>query len=140
MAKLEFGMRQGLAVDMQWDQRINDLRYQEQAKKQAQIAAKADAKMYADDMAYKQPMNNFDNPRVQAYAQNQIKMIGKFVNENQDWETNVAKRGVYSQMINDLKNGPDYRRGVQSDTAWEQAQKDMADLKYGISCFANSST
>lgn len=129
MGKLEFGVRQGLAVDMQWDQRINDLRYQQQQKQQAELAGKAQAKMYADDFAYKQPMNNFDNPRVKQYAQNQIKAIGKYVNENPDWETNIAKRGVYSQMLNDLKNGDDYRRGVQSDTNWEAAQKDMSDVK-----------
>lgn len=129
MAKLEFGMRQGLAFDMQWDQRINDLRYQEQAKKQATISAKADAKMYADDMQYATPMNEFDSPKVKAHAQFQIKRLGQYANQNPDWETNVAKRGEYSQIVNELKNGADYKRGVQSDTAWAEAQKDMADPK-----------
>jgi len=137
MAKLQFGVRQGLAVDMQWDQRLNDLRYQQEQEKAAKIQAKADAKQYGEDMAYKQPMNNFDNPRVKGYAQQQIQMIGKFVNQNQDWETNYQKRGIYNQMINDLKNGDDYRRGVQSDTNWEQAQKDMQDIRYANVDFAD---
>lgn len=129
MAKLEFGLREGLAVDMEWDQRINDLRYQTAQKAQAKIQGEAKAKMFADDFEFNNAMNSHDNPLVKTYAQNKIREIGKFVNENPDWQSNVTKRGLYTQLTRELKDNPDLNRGLQSDENWKAAQKDMADTK-----------
>jgi len=113
--KLEFGLRQGLAFDMQYDQRLNDLRYQQQAKRQAGIENEARAKMLADDLAYQSPMNEHDNPLVKEYSQEIIKKIGKFVNENPGWESNVGLRMQYNQLSRELKDNKELNRGMTTD-------------------------
>mgnify|MGYP006314900065 CR=1 FL=1 len=127
--KLEFGLRQGLAFDMQYDQRINDLRYQQQQKRQAGIENEARAKMLADDLAYQSPMNEHDNPLVKEYSQGVIKKIGKFVNENPGWESNVGLRMVYNQLTRELKDNKELIRGMQSDKNIELFHKYESDPK-----------
>jgi hypothetical protein len=127
--KLEFGLRQGLAVDFGYDQRINDLRYQQQMRRQAGIENEARAKMLADDLAYNTPMNEHDNPLVKQYAQDTIKKIGKFVNENPGWESNVGQRMVYNQLTRDLKDNKELNRGMITDKNMELFNKYKADAK-----------
>lgn len=124
---LEFGLRQGLAQSAQYDQRINDLRYNEQANKQAQLMAEKKAQLFADDFDYNNAMNQQDNPLVKAFAQGKIKEIGAFVNANPDWETNVGKRAQYKQLVRELKDNPDLNRGLMSDANYAQFQKDLAE-------------
>lgn len=127
MAIMEFGMRLGLAQSMQYDKRINDLRYQDQMKQQATIKAEAKAKMFADDFDYNNAMNEHDNPLVKEFAKAKIKQIGNFVNSNPDWETNVEKRAMYKQLVRELKDNKDLNRGIQSDENYAQYQKDLAE-------------
>lgn len=120
-------MSRGLAQDFGFDQAVNDLRYNQQLKKQATQLAEQQAKLFADDFQYNNAMNSFDNPRVKALAQNKIKEIGKFVNENPDWKTNITKRTMYSNMVHDLKDNPELNRGLISDKNFQEFQKDMAE-------------
>jgi hypothetical protein len=124
---LEFGLRAGLAQDFQYDQKINDLRYNEQLNKQAKLMAEKKAALFADDFDYNNAMNQHDNPLVKQFAQSKIKEIGAFVNQNPDWETNIAKRGQYKQLIRELKDNPDLNRGLQSDANYTAFQKDLAE-------------
>lgn len=127
--KLEFGLRQGLAVDMQWDKRINDLRYQQQMKRQADIEMEAKAKMFADDLEYATPMNSHDNPLANGYAKQSIQKLGQFVNENPGWESNVTLRMQYNQLKRQLKDNPELNRGMQSDKGFDDMAKFAADPK-----------
>lgn len=120
-------MTNGLAQQFDVNSAINDLRYNAQMKKQANALAEQQAKLFADDFAYNNAMNSFDNPRVKALAQLQTKRIGRFVNENPDWRTNVEKRAMYSNMIHDLKDNPDLNRGLISDKNIQDFQKDLAE-------------
>lgn len=124
---LEYGIVNGLSQVAPWDAAINDLRYNQQMKKQANALAEQQAKLFADDFAYKNAMNSFDNPKVKALAQLQTKKIGRFVNENPDWRTNVEKRAMYSNMIHDLKDNPDLNRGLISDKNYQDFQKDLSE-------------
>lgn len=124
---LQYGLRQGLAQDLGYDQQINDLRYHQQANQQAKLMAEKKAAMFADDMQWKNAMNSFDNPRVKAIALAQIKDIGAYANDNLDMLTNVTKRAIYNQMVHNLKDNPDLNRGMQSDANYAQLTKDLAE-------------
>lgn len=124
---LEFGIREGLAQDLGFNNAVNDLRYNEQMKKQANQLAEQQAKLFADDFQYNNALNQFDNPRVKQLAQLQIKKIGRFVNENPDWRTNIEKRAMYSSMIHDLKDNPELNRGLMVDQSKKELYKDMAE-------------
>lgn len=127
MPPLQFGLVQGLSERFPESHRVEDLRYQQQQDKAANIAAANKAKMFADDFQYNNAMNTFDNPRVKAFSQAKIKEIGQFVNQNPDWETNMQKRQTYSQMIHDLKDNPELNRGLASDEANKSYLKDLAE-------------
>ncbi len=122
---MEFGLLNGLSQRIPYDDQIKDLRYQEQLDKQSNIAAANKAKMFADDFQYNNAMNSFDNPRVKQFSQFQIKKIGKFVNENPDWETNMEKRAQYSTMLRELKDNPELNRGLMSDEGKKAYLKDL---------------
>lgn len=124
---LEFGIVSGMGQQLDFNSAINDLRYNAQVKKQAQALAEQQAKLFADDFAYNNAMNSFDNPKVKALAQLQTKRIGRFINENPDWRTNVEKRAMYSNMVHDLKDNPDLNRGLMSDKNYQDFQKDLAE-------------
>ena len=126
---LEFGLRLGLASDMQYDKRIQDLRYNEEANRRAKNDAEAKAKVFADDFNYTNAMNTHDNPLVKQAAQFQIKRIGSFVNNNPDWQTNVQKRAEYQQLLRELKDNPDLNRGLSTDKEFELMNKYMGDPK-----------
>lgn len=127
MAKLSFGLRSGLGQDLQYEQQINDARYNEQVNKQAQMMAEKKAALFADDFDYNNAMNQQDNPLVKQFAQGKIKEIGAFVNANPDWETNVGKRAQYKQLVRELKDNPDLNRGLMSDANYQAFQKDLAE-------------
>jgi len=129
MPLLEFGLRTGLAANLQYDQRINDLRYNEEAQRRAENEAAAKAKMLADDMAFATPMNSFDNPMVKQQAQFQIKRIGSYINQNPDWQTNVQKRAQYGVMLRELKDNEHLNRGIAADTAMKDMDKYQSDPK-----------
>jgi hypothetical protein len=130
MPGLEFGLRRGLAVDLQYDQRIADLRYNEQEDRRVTSEKKAQAKMLADDFSYNNAMNEHDNPLVKEFAQLQIRKIGTYVNSNPDWETNVTKRAEYTQLVRELKDNKALNRGLASDEgikAYTQYSADPAN-------------
>ena len=124
---LEFGLRRGLAVDLGSEQRIRDSRFRQQVKRQARIQQENKAKMFADDFEFTNAMNEHDNPLVKDFAQAKIKEIGKFINDNKDWETNVNKRSQYNLLIRELKDNSDLNRGMQSDTNRKAMMEYMAD-------------
>lgn len=126
---MSFGLLKGLSIPLDFDSQIKDLHYNEQMDREANIRAANKAKMFADDFQYNNAMNSFDNSRVKAFSQFQIKKIGKFVNENPDWESNYGKRAEYNSMLRELKDNPELNRGLQSDEAHKSFLKDLAEKK-----------
>ena len=124
----EFGTNQGLAVDLQYDQRINDLRYQEEAMRRAEAMGAAKSKLFADDLEFQTAANSFDNPIIKNKAKETISKIGAFVRENPDWETNVNKRSQLNLLKRELKDNPDLIRGVASDNAYKQYLADLQEV------------
>lgn len=124
---LEYGLRKGLAQDALYSQQVDNLHYNEQMNRQAQLMAEKKAAMLADDFDYTNAMNQHDNPLVKQFVQGKIKEIGAFINQNPDWQTNVGKRAQYKQLIRELKDNPDLNRGMLSDANYSQFQKDLAE-------------
>lgn len=125
---MNLGIPIGLARDFD-DNRIEQLRYDEMANKRVKDEQEAKAKMFADDTDYNNAMNSFDNPIIKEFARGKIKEIGQFVNANPDWQSNVAKRIQYKQLIKDLKDNPDLIRGIQSDEGIKRYRAYIADPK-----------
>lgn len=121
---LEFGIVKGLAQSGQYDQRINDLRYKEQADKRAKSEAEARAKLFAEDMDYNNAMNEFDAPIIKELALNKIREIASFVRENPDYTYNPDKLAVVNSMKKELKSNTDLNRGLASDM---ERKKFLAD-------------
>lgn len=124
----EIGLIKGLAVNTGLDQAINDLYRADEMNRRAQAIAEAKTKMFADDMEFNNAMNPHDNPIIKEYAKKTISEIGRFVNENPDWATNVNKRMWINAKKRELKDNPELMRGVASDNAFKQLNNDLAEL------------
>jgi hypothetical protein len=125
---MEIGLARGLAQDLQYDQRIADLRYQQQEMDRATAINDAKAKMFSDDMDFQNATNSFDNPRIKEFAKNQIAALGKYVTENPDWASNVQKRSQVNLMKRELKDNPMLHQGLASDAALKQYNADLAEV------------
>lgn len=120
---LEFGIRRGLAVKADYNQRMENDRYYYALKKRNEDEAKVKAKMYADDFDYMNAVNKFDNPIINEEAKKIIQETGAFVQANPGWESDVAKRMEYKRLVSKLKNNPNLNRGLSSDQSkkdWDQ--------------------
>jgi hypothetical protein len=124
----EVGLISGLARDLQFDQRIDDLRYRDEAMRRSKAIAESRAKLFSDDLDYQNAVNAHDNPEIKQFAQNQIKKIGSFVRENPDWQTNVDKRMQLNLMKRELKDNPALLRGLASDSAYKQYLQDRTEV------------
>lgn len=124
---MNFALPIGLAQTINYEGKINDLHYNELAMKRVKDEQEAKAKMFADDTDYTNAMNSFDSPKVKEFARAKIKEIGAFVNANPDWQTNVSKRIQYKQLVKELKDNEDLKRGLASDKSYDEYQKDLAE-------------
>ncbi len=129
MPDLEFGLRAGLSRPLVRDN-SQEMVQMYQLQKQHQIEQENKAKMFADDFDYKSPINEFDRPLVNNFSRGVIKDAGTFIRNNPGWERDINKRIEYKQYIRSLKDNEHLNRALQTDSNWQAAQKDMADLKY----------
>jgi hypothetical protein len=124
---MEIGQAKGLAANLQFDQRINDLRYREQEDARAKATAEARAKMYADDMDYQNAVNDFDSGIIKDRAKQQTEAIGRYVRENPDYTYNADKLMQVNAMKRELKDNSDLHRGMASDTARKAYLQDLQE-------------
>ena len=115
----EIGVLSGLAQNLGFDQRINDIRYQEREKQRALADVSAQQQLFAQDLDYQNAANSHDAPIIKDFAKSKINEIGKFVRENPDWQYNVDKRLMLNQMKKDLKDNSELKRGLASDNSYK---------------------
>ncbi len=125
---MEVGIIKGLAQDLDYNNRIADLRYQKQQSDRATALNEAKAKLYADDLEFMNAANSYDNPRIKEFMKKQVGIIGKYASENPDWEGNVQKRTQMNLLKRDLKDNPELQRGMASDAAFKQLNADLAEV------------
>lgn len=124
---MEFGLVSGLAQDLQYNQRINDLRYNEQENRRAGAEAEASAKLFASDMDFKNSMNSYDNPLVKQYAIGKMKEMAEFARNNPDYKYNPMKQVELKRLKNELKDNDIVRRGMATDAAYGEYLKDRQE-------------
>jgi hypothetical protein len=125
---IQAGLARGLAQDLQYDQRIQDLRYQKQEMDRAQALNAAKVKMFVDDTDYMNAVNQFDNPRIKQYSEQVIKDLGKYINENPDYMYDSQKMMEVKRMKRQLKDNPYLHQGMASDDAIKKLHADMAEV------------
>ena len=125
---IQAGLARGLAQDLQYDQRIQDLRYQKQEMDRAQALNAAKVKMFVDDTDYMNAVNQFDNPRIKQYSEQVIKDLGKYINENPDYMYDAQKMMEVKRMKRQLKDNPYLHQGMASDDAIKKLHADMAEV------------
>lgn len=124
----DFGLYHGLAQSFQANERINDLYRREEAANRAKAMAEAKSKMLADDVKFQNAMNSYDNAIIKQANQKRIQELGDWINSNPDWSYNTQKRMVYNQMIDDIRTNSDVMRGMASDQAFAEMNKDLAEV------------
>lgn len=103
---MNIGLAQGLAQSGQYDQKINDSRYQQQMLRNQEALNESKRKLFESDIEYQQGGNAFDQPIVKAETEKIITALGNFVADNPDWETNFQKRAYVRQLKNNVKDNP----------------------------------
>lgn len=125
---MEFGLAQGLAVDLQYDKRIQDARWQEQQYKRAQAENMAELKAFEDDLDYMNASNAFDHKLIKEDADKTIREIGEIVRNNQDWRYNPEVRRQINEKKKYLKSNQNVIRGMASDAEYKKLLADMGEI------------
>ena len=124
----EWGLNTGLAVNLGFDDRINDLRVNEELTKRIQAENAAKVKLFSDDTDFKNATNPFDNKLIKEKMQKKVRDIGQFVTENPDYNTNINKMALYREKLRGLKDDPDLIRGMAVDEQYKEYLKDMQEV------------
>lgn len=125
---MEIGMARGLAVDLQYNQRMQDARYQDQQMKRAQAENEASLKAFEDDTDYMNAANSFDHNIIKAKADNTIRQMGAIIRDNPDYRYNPDVRRKLKELKVELKSNNDVIRGMASDEAFKNLNKDLAEV------------
>lgn len=123
------GLTQGLAVDLQFGNRIDDLHRQQDYERRAKAEATARAKMNADEQTYQHATNQFDENLLKNDAKRIFSEIGRYRSENPDWEWNTDKRVFINDKLDQLKNNPHLLRSLQYSQAFKEYQSDLAEAQ-----------
>lgn len=125
--EMQFGTAQGLAVNLGFDQRINDLRYNAEANRRAAAEAEAKAKLYADDLDFKNAMNPYDAPLARNNAIDKMKELANIQKTNPNYKYDPMVQVQMKAIRNDIKDNPIVRRGMMVDSAYNEYLKDRQE-------------
>lgn len=127
---MEFGigLANGLAQDLGYNDRINDLRYRNEAQQRTEALNEAKRRMFDQDTEYQNAMNSYDNPKVREFANNQIHKLANFVRENPDYQTSFEKREQFKSLKRQFKDNPILHRGMASDMNMRELDKDLQEM------------
>jgi hypothetical protein len=125
---MEWGLAKGLAVDLQYDKRIQDARWQDQQMKRAQAENMAELKAFEDDMDYMNAANSFDHELIKSEANKTIREIGEIIRNNPDFRVNPDVRRQINEKKKYLKSNQNVIRGMASDKAYADYIKDMQEV------------
>lgn len=126
--KMEIGQAKGLAVNLQYENRINDARFADHQMKVAQAENQAELKMFEDDNAYMNAANSFDHNLIKQEADKTIREIGAIVRNNPDWRINPDIRRQINEKRTYLKSNKHVIRGVASDDAFKKLNEDLVSV------------
>lgn len=125
---IEVGLAKGLAQSVNYDQRINDERYYQQQMDRAKAENIASLKAFENDNEYMNASNSYDNPLIDAEAKKTILEIGKLAKQNPNWQSDPDTRRLINEKRRYLKSNPNVIRGMASDEAFKNLNKDLAEV------------
>jgi len=125
----EIGLIGGLAVDLQNNQKIQDLRYQEQQDRRDREEAAARARLLTDGIDIPNVMNSYDAPIVKENTRKLIAEMAGFNRENPDLMYNPEKLMLLKEKKNSILNNPDVSRALVTDQNYAQLVKTMQEAK-----------
>lgn len=125
---MEWGTAKGLAVDLGYDQRIQDARFQEQQMKRAQAENQAELKALEDDLDYMNAANSYDHNLIKGEADKTIREIGAIIRDNPDFRYNPDVRRQINEKKKYLKSNQHAIRGMASDEAFKRLNDDLAKV------------
>lgn len=129
MSQFGLGLAKGLAVDLQNDKKIADLRYNQEADLRAQKMKEARDEMLFGDLTINGATNEFDAPRIKERGRQIINKLGQYYRENPDMMSNPEKRAYFNTLKAELKDNADLHRGLASDSAYREYIKDLQEGK-----------
>lgn len=125
---MEWGTAKGLAVDLGYDQRIADARYQDQQMKRAQAENMAELKAFEDDLDYMNAANSYDYNLIKGEADKTIREIGTIIRDNPDFRYNPNVRRQINEKKKYLKSNQNVIRGMASDESFKRLNDDLAKV------------
>lgn len=125
---IDVGIAKGLAQSFDYDKRIAEERFYDQQLKRAQQDNLAELKAFEDDMDYMNAANSFDHNLIKSEAGKTIREIGQIVRENPDFRSNPDVRRLINEKKKYLKSNQHVIRGMASDQAFQQLNKDLAEV------------
>ncbi len=125
---MEFGLANGLAQDGQYDQRIQDMRYQHHALEQEKAKNEAKVKILADDLQFNNAMNPHDRKLIEEEATKTIHDIGEYDRKNPLWRSDVTQSAEMQRKLHALKTNDHLVRGLASDDAHKKYLADLAEV------------
>jgi hypothetical protein len=125
---MEYGMISGLAQDFNANERINDLYRQEEALNRSKAMAEQKAKLYADSIKYQNAMNPFDHEIIKKANQQRVMDLGVWAKNNPNYKYDPTLMAEYQARLDDIKSNPDVLRGMASDSAFNELNKDLQEV------------
>jgi hypothetical protein len=125
---MEWGTAKGIAVDLGYDQRIADARYQDQQMKRAQAENTAELKAFEDDLEYMNAANSYDYNLIKGEADKTIREIGTIIRDNPDFRYNPNVRRQINEKKKYLKSNQNVIRGMASDESFKRLNDDLAKV------------
>jgi len=123
---MEVGIAKGLAQSLNYDQRVNDERYYQTQMDRAKAENIASLKAFEDDNEYMNASNSYDRPLIDAEAKNTILEIGRLAKQNPNWQSDPETRRLINEKRRYLKSNANVIRGMASDEAFKNLNKDLA--------------
>ncbi len=123
-----FGLS-GLAQSGQYNERINDLRYNDEYERRVKAEAIARAKMTADEQKFQHATNPIDEAILREDAKAVFNKTGRLRQENPDWEWNPDIRAMIDNEHDSLKTHPALLRSLQYDQAMKEYKADLAEAQ-----------
>ena len=125
---MEIGLASGLAQKIDYSGLINDERIHQQRMKQAQAESQAKLAAYENDNQYMNAANSFDYALIEGEAKKTLDEIGKIVQSNPNWESDVNARKLINDKRRYLKSNQNVIRGMASDDAFKRLNDDLAKV------------
>jgi len=125
---MEIGLASGLAQKIDYSGLINDERINQQQIKRAKEESQAKLKAFEDDNQFMNAANSFDNALIDNEAKRTLSEIGKIVQSNPNWESDVDARKLINEKRRYLKSNQHVIRGMASDEAFKRLNDDLAKV------------